>query len=179
MKSTKPRSFKLIDFLKRFILAYGFFIILVPFINWSQDTLGIGTFLNTSLSLNVLKALGIGQRIMGWFIDSIGNTLFMVILFSLYKLLERIRVGQPFSKESISLYEKIARFYLFSIIYDPISKTMMSLVTSWHLPVEQRTLSISFGTENINGILLATCLYLIVFLTKQAHQISEEQSTVI
>ena len=184
VEENKPKSLKLIEFLKKFLIAYICLTGLVPVLNWSQDVFGIGntglgTSFTASLSLDILKTLGFGQRVTGWFVDSIGSGIFMIVLISLHKLLELIRQGQPFSKASISLYEKISRFYLFSIIYEPISKTAMSFITTWHLPVGQREVSVTFGTDNINGILLALCLYLIVFLIKQAHQISEEQSRVI
>lgn len=179
MEENKSKSLRLIGFLKKFLIAYGCLTALMPILNWSQDVLGIGELVTTSLSLDILKTLGINQRIAGWLVDSIGSGIFMIVLISLYKLLELIRKGQPFSKASISLYEKISRFYLFSTIYEPFSKTAMTLITTWHLPVGQRILSFSFGSDNINSILLALCLYLIVFLIKQAHQISEEQKMVI
>ena len=175
----KPRSVRLTEVLKKFLVFYMGLTALMPFLIWSQDILGIDHFFNTFLTPPLLKALGVSQRLTGWFIDSLGAGLFMMVLTCLYKLLELIRKGHPFSKASISLYEKIARFYLFSIIYEPIAKTLMSFITTWHLPAGQRAISISFGTDNINSILLAFCLYLIVFLIKQAHQISEEQQMVI
>lgn len=179
MKRNKPRYLKLIEFLKKFLIVYGCFVILMPVLDWSQDVFSLGGWFKTSLSLEVLKTLGISQRLTGWFVDTIGSGLFGIILIFLYMLLELIRQGKPFSKESIALFEKISRFYLFSIIYDPISRTAMSLITTWHLPVGQRILTFGFGTDDVNRILLSTCLYLIVFLIKQAHQISEEQQTVI
>lgn len=175
----KLKSVRLIEVLKKFLVLYIGLTGLMPILVWSQDVLGIGSFLNTSLAPHLLKALGSGQRIVGWFVDSIQSGLFIMVLIFFYKLLELIRRGQPFSKVSIGLYEKIARYYLFSIIYEPIAGTLMSVITTWHMPVGQRTISIAFGTGNINSILLAFCLYLIIFLIKQAHQISEEQRMVI
>jgi len=181
----KSKYLRLLGALKKFLIVYICITGLMPVLNWSQDVLGlgkigeIGGFFTTSLSVESLKALSTGQRLTGWFVESIGSALFIFVLFSLHKLLELIRKGQPFSTASISLYEKIARFYLFSIIYDLISRTAMSLITTWHLPVGHKTISVTFGTDNINNILLALCLYLIIFLIKQAHQISEEQRMVI
>jgi hypothetical protein len=179
VKRNKPKYLKLIEFLKKFLIVYGCLVALMPALQWSQDILPMGNLLSASLSVDVLKALGVSQRLVGWLLDSLGSAIFMIVLISLYKLLDLIRKRQPFSTASIALYEKISRFYLFSIIYEPISRTAMSIVTTWHLPVGQRTLSVTFGTDNINSILLALCLYLIVFLIKQAHQISEEQRMVI
>ncbi|OJX13953.1 MAG: hypothetical protein BGO77_01125 [Caedibacter sp. 37-49] len=179
MKRGKSKSLKLIEFLKIFLIIYGCFIMLMPVLEWSQDVVSVGGWFETSLSLEVLKTLSISQRLTGWFVETIGSALFGIVLTFLYMLLELIRQGEPFSKNSISLFEKISRFYLFSIIYEPISETVLSFITTLHLPVGQRTLTIGFGTDNINSILLATCLYLIVFLIKQAHQISEEQRAVI
>ncbi len=175
----KSKSVILTSALKKFLVFYIGLTALMPLLIWSQDILGMSHFLNTPLTPHLLETVGVSQRITGWFIDSCGAGLFMIVLIFLYKLLELIRTGQPFSTTSIGLYEKIARFYLFSIIYEPIAKTVMSIITTWHLPAGQRTISISFGTDNVNSILLAFCLYLIVFLIKQAHQISEEQRMVI
>ncbi len=167
-----------LEWLKGFIIFYGIITVLLIVDQWF---LGI---LNQwyqsprfSISYETLVQMGIMQRLAGVLISSISAGFFIGVLYCFYGIIGRVQNDQTFTKNTLNKISKATQFYLAYTIFYPFYEAAFSVITTLH--TKSHVLSVSFGTENLNQILIASCLYVVFKIMQEAHQISAENELVI
>ena len=185
MQETNHMEFPMLQNFKRFIVFYGFFIILLAIDQWSFGVLSqvmhpqFGCCQPQTILYELLPHMSIGQRLLSFGLESIGSTLFIGILYALYRIIQNLQTNQTFTQDTLDRMNTMTKFYVGYAVFYPFYEMAYSVITSWHNSPGQRCLSVSFGTENINQIFIACCLFIVFQVMKEAYRVSSEYKMVI
>jgi|GEM_PF-3608054 len=166
--------------LKRFVVFYGMLLVLIGLDRW---LFGISSLFSQgsycAIAPDVLRQMAMGQRLCGLLMDLVSNGLFVSVLYFLYRVIQNIQTDKTFAKDTLIYISRMSKFYIFYAVFTPFYGVAFSVITTMHHRPGQRVLSVSFGIENLNQILVACCLYVIFKVMKEAHRVSSEYGMVI
>jgi hypothetical protein len=172
---------------KRFIIFYAILTICLTIDQWFFGFFSRlcispppGSFTcGSGISRDIFMKMSIWQRLLGFCLNSIGTTLFVGTLYALHGVIQKLQTNHTFTQNTLNKMKQMTRFYLGSVIFYPFYETAHSVITSIHNSPRQRFISIYFGTDNLNQIFIACCLYILFRVMKEAHHISSEYKMVI
>lgn len=165
---------------KCFIVFYGLLTICLTLDQWFFGFISfLGCHSHLSVSPDLFLHLSFGQRLLGLGVQSIGTALFVGTLYLLYGIIQNLQVDQTFTQDTIYKMGKMIKFYLGYTIFHLFYEVAYSLIISMNNPPGQRYFSISFGTDNLNQIFIACCLYIVFHVMKEAYRVSSEYKMVI
>ncbi|MFH1643640.1 MAG: DUF2975 domain-containing protein [bacterium] len=119
-------------------------------------------------------------RILGSFVDGISLVLFFIGIFFFVKLLRLYKNKEFFSLTVLNLYKKIMRIALIIVIYKPISRSLLSLITTFfHNPPGQRILTVSINSDDILNVFLFAFLYILFSIMCHGYELKKEQDLTV
>lgn len=134
---------------------------------------------HSSLSLSSVKWTATSQFI-GWLGDILPTVLIMYGLYQFIQLFKLYEQGRLFELKHVQLFKKIGYVALvYSLIAMPISGLLSTLALTWNNPVGQRVLSLTAGTPNIQGILIAFLILLISWIMNEGYKLKKEISLTV
>lgn len=177
----------MLQIFKRFIIFYALLTILLTIDQWFFGLFNQFCILqgygqgscNLFITRDTFVNMAIGQRLLGFAAQSIGAALFIGTLYFLYGIIQNLQSDQTFTQGTLDKMKKMTKFYLGSIIFYPFYEMAFSFITSMHNPPGQRFISVHFGTDNLNQIFIACCLYIVFHVMKEAYRVSSEYKMVI
>lgn len=165
---------------KRFIVFYGLLTICLTIDQWFFGFISfLGCHSYLSVSPDLFLRLSLGQKLLGFGVQSIGTTLFIGTLYPLYGIIKNLQTNQTFTQDTLDKMGKMTKFYLGYAIFYLFYEAAYSVITTMNNPPGQRELTLSFGTDNLNQIFIACCLYIVFHVMKEAYRVSSEYKMVI
>ncbi len=119
-------------------------------------------------------------RLLGAFVDGILLVLFFVGICFFIKLLRLYKNKEFFSINILTLYKKIMRIALLIVIYNPISRSLLSVITTYfHNPPGQRVLTVSINSNDVMNIFLFAFLYILFSVMSRGYELKKEQDLTV
>jgi len=99
------------------------------------------------------------------------SILSLAFLAQIFKAFQNLEI---FEQKNVFLLKKSAKFLLIAQLIYPIYMGCISLNLSFYNPVGQRTISIAFGSHQLEKIAVALAIYLIAWIMKEGCKLQEE-----
>lgn len=135
--------------------------------------------MSDSPSSIVAHQLSIEIQAVGFISSLLPLSALMYLLFNLIKLFSLYKQGIVFSLKHVSLFKKTSKLLIIWVFLSIIYESVKSVLFSWGNPVGERVLSVSFGSEQLTVLIVATLVYLIAWVIDEGRELAEENQMVI
>jgi len=176
------RLVKIVSYAFMPAITIGFFIKwLSPEISLINPNL-VGLFCSYSFNDDTLISSSILtmpliNRLAGMLVDSIFFGLLIAIFWLITTIMTRLQNNEIFSSPTVGLFTRISKYAFYLSLYAPISRTILSVITTLH--VKPHTLTISFVSADLFNIFIFGFLMVITLLIQQATELQHEQSLTV
>ena len=118
-------------------------------------------------------------QLAGFVVSMFPMLVLMCVLFYLRKIFSSYKEGVIFSFEHVVLFKKTAKYLFVWVLLTVIYEAVKSVLFSLGNPVGERVLSITFGSEEIMVVLVATFIYVIAWVMNEGRLLAEENQMTI
>lgn len=174
------RQIIITQWLTHLLLSKQVFGWLIPWI-FNLDTFNSNSFHWTSSSglFNHCKQLPLLFKLIGFFADGVGTILLVLGWWHLQNILRRLSADETFSLEIVDNLYKISRLALIWVCCSPVLNSISGLLQTWNSGHGKRILSIGFGSDDLQNILLYVILFLLANLIKHGAQLEDEHKLTV
>lgn len=110
----------------------------------------------------------------------IGSLPYILAYYTLHKLFANYAKGKIFIHENVSIYQRLGRIlFMNGLLCIPLHDSLMVLAATINNAPGQRMLNISFGTPNLEAILLGFVIMVIAWVMQQASDLNNEQQLTV
>lgn len=135
--------------------------------------------MSNSPSAIVAHQLPIEIQAAGFISSLLPLSALMYLLFNLIKIFSFYKQGIVFSLKHVSLFKKTSKLLVVWVLLSIIYESAKSVLFSWGNPVGERVLSVSFGSEQLTVLIVATFVYVIAWVIDEGRKLAEENQMVI
>ena len=104
---------------------------------------------------------------MAMVIESISVSLLFMILAQVIAIMNHIQQHEIFSTSIVTQFGKISTFAFWLALYMPLSRSILSVITTLHNEPGHRILAASFGTTDLLNIFIFGFFMIITLLMQQ------------
>ncbi|MEJ2693048.1 MAG: DUF2975 domain-containing protein [Candidatus Thiodiazotropha sp.] len=123
--------------------------------------------------------LSIWQRIVAGVLSEIPLVLFMIGLWQARRCFKQFSDGKFFSATAVRSLSRFAGWTAASVIASVATTTLVSVVITLQNPVESRTLTVSFGSDQLLLLFFAGMVWLMASVIHQGQKLAEENASFI
>ncbi len=132
---------------------------------------------NSNISL--INTMPLPHRFFGICIEAVAVGLIIYALITIIGIVGSIERGEYFSSNIAVLFKRLSICMFLFVLYAPINEALMSVITSWHRGPGNRFLSITFGTPELENILLFCLLMIIATLMQKGAELQRESDLTV
>jgi len=159
-------------------------IIINFFIKWffseiSSDSFIAGFLYNSQPSQYLIATMPLLHRLMAMIIDGISTGLLFMILWLVTEIMNSAQQHEIFSTLVVTQFATISKLAFSLALYEPISRILLSVITTLHNEPGQRVLAVSFVFSDLINILIFGLLMVITLLMQQATSLQNEHNLTV
>jgi hypothetical protein len=122
----------------------------------------------------------ITSKLIGFVGSLIGGVPYIFAYYTLHKLFANYAKGKIFISENVIIYQSLGRIlFINGLVCIPLYDALMVLTATINNAAGQRTLTLGFGTPNIEAILSGFVVMVIAWVMSQANDLSHEQQLTV
>lgn len=144
--------------------------------SWNEIFAGFGYSWDAMDSLTNIPTV---SKFLGMIVDGLAYLLLFVGIFYFLKLLKSFQEGDRFSLKTLQLFKRICKVALAWVIYTPIKRMLLSIITTFFNPVGQRVIKITINSGDIFNIFFVSFLFVLASLMKDAYELKSDQDLTI
>jgi|SaaInlLV_10m_DNA_2_1039722.scaffolds.fasta_scaffold00403_14 hypothetical protein len=118
-------------------------------------------------------------RLAVFFVNGVSSAILIWAIIYLIKLLFCFQTGDVFSLNTFSLLKKVNKIFFISVLYRPISHTLLGLITTYNNPPGERILVLMLDSYDAINIFVVGCLFVIVSLMYEGYSIKKDNELTI
>lgn len=120
------------------------------------------------------------SKSLGFAASLVGSAPYILCYYALHKLFANYSKGKIFINENLNIYKNLGRIiFINGLVCIPLSDSLMVLAATINNAAGQRTLTLGFGTPNIEAILSGFVVMVIAWVMSQANDLSHEQQLTV
>lgn len=153
---------------------------LTAFATWLAPSIFSGPVkgsLTDGVEAAALLDMGASQRLLALAVIGAGVALEVAALWFLRRTFVEGAHARWFSLASVRSFRRFAWLCVAMAIYAVVHGAAMSVISTWHL--EERTLSIGFGTENAQFLFGALIMLFVAHMFAAGREVDEENAAIL
>lgn len=119
------------------------------------------------------------SRLLGFLVMMIPGGIVMYGMYKLICLFKLYEQGWIFQLANVRCFRNLSRTLIVWFIAQIISKPMMSVALTLHLPPGKRQVILGFGTPDLAILLVGCILAVITWVMEEGHQLQKEQDLTV
>lgn len=127
----------------------------------------------------IQEALSMWQRIVAGVLTEIPLALLMVGLWQARRCFKQFSAGRFFSSTAVHSLSRFAGWTMASVIASIVTNSLISIVITLQNPVGSRSLSISFGSDQVLLLFFAGMVWLMASVIHQGQMLAKENASFI
>ncbi|ODN41829.1 DUF2975 domain-containing protein [Piscirickettsia litoralis] len=133
----------------------------------------------SSLSVSTIVELGYPLRSLIFITSFLPATTYMLACYKLIRIFKNYAVGKIFVLDNVRHYRHLGIASLLWAIFTPISKSLLSVLTTYMNPPGYRFFSLQLNDGTVIAIFIGLILIVISWVMREACQLKEQQELTI
>jgi hypothetical protein len=104
------------------------------------------------------------------------SILSLAYLAQIFQAFQRLEI---FEQKNVFLLKKSAKYLLIAQLVFPIYMGCISLILTFYNPVGKRTISVAFGSHQLEKVAMALAIFLIAWILKEGCKLREENMGIV
>lgn len=137
------------------------------------------TFDDYTIMTTSVPTMPFTHRLFAMLIDSIIVGLLIAILYSLIAIMKKCERNEIFSATTTSSLAIMSKYAFYLVLYTPINRMILSVVTTIHNAPGHKILTASFGSADLFNIFIFGIFMVMTLLLQQATTLQNEHNLTI
>jgi hypothetical protein len=152
---------------------------IIPVAYWVLTDTGI-LAVQANLTPEAIQGeLSIWQRVVAGLLTEIPLAIFLVGLWQVRRCFEQFSAGRFFSSSAVRSLSLFAGLTMASVAASVVTTTLVSMVLTLQNPAGSRSLTVSFGSDQVLLLFFAGMVWLMASIIHQGQMLAEENASFI
>ncbi len=161
------------------VTCVRWFFDMVPGIPLEEYYLRLSYTFDSQSWVPQLSAIPFVHRVLGLMVDGIAFSILCAGVVFFYRLINYFQTSEFFSSRVIQVLHTLSKIALCWVLYSPLRKMLLSVITTLHKGSGNRVLAVEVSTGDIINIVIFICFVLITALIQEGSKLKKEQDLTI